>query len=74
MAGMRTLLSRPVLAVAPVLALVATNCQTGDSIAHEQAEVKGKESVLGALGTMASRLRGTLGESLASIEKFGTRR
>jgi eukaryotic-like serine/threonine-protein kinase len=53
-----------------VLALVATNCQTGESIAHEQAEVKGKESVLGTLGTMASRLRGTLGESLASIQRF----
>ncbi len=53
-----------------VLALVATNCQTGEAIAHEQAEVKGKESVLGTLGTMASRLRGTLGESLASIQRF----
>jgi DNA-binding winged helix-turn-helix (wHTH) protein/tetratricopeptide (TPR) repeat protein len=53
-----------------VLALAATNCQTGDSIAREQAEVSGKQSVLRTLGAMASRLRGTLGESLASIQRF----
>ena len=33
-------------------------------------KVEGKERVLGALGKMASRLRGTLGESLASIQRF----
>ena len=53
-----------------VLALAATNCQTGGTIASEQAEVQGRERVLGALGKMTSRLRGTLGESLASIQKF----
>jgi eukaryotic-like serine/threonine-protein kinase len=53
-----------------VLALEATNCQTGEAIAREQTEVEGKERVLGALGRMASRLRGTLGESLASIRRF----
>jgi eukaryotic-like serine/threonine-protein kinase len=53
-----------------VMALDATNCQTGESIAREQASVEGKERVLGALGTMASHLRRTLGESLASIERF----
>lgn len=53
-----------------VLGLTATNCQTGGAIASEQAEVQGKERVLGALGKMTSRLRGTLGESLASIKQF----
>src|SRR5262249_23281908 len=53
-----------------VLDLAATNCRSGEAIAHEQAEVQGKEKVLGALGTMASRLRATLGESLASIQRF----
>jgi DNA-binding winged helix-turn-helix (wHTH) protein/tetratricopeptide (TPR) repeat protein len=53
-----------------VLALDATNCQTGESIGREQASVESKERVLGALGSMASRLRRTLGESLASIQRF----
>jgi eukaryotic-like serine/threonine-protein kinase len=53
-----------------VLALEATNCQTGEAIAREQAEARGKEQVLAVLGRMASRLRGTLGESLASIQRF----
>jgi eukaryotic-like serine/threonine-protein kinase len=53
-----------------VMALDATNCQTGEAIAREQASVEGKERVLGTLGQMASRLRRTLGESLASIERF----
>jgi eukaryotic-like serine/threonine-protein kinase len=53
-----------------VLTLNATNCQTGDSIAQEQAEAPSKEKVLGALGNAASKLRGRLGESLGSIQKF----
>jgi DNA-binding winged helix-turn-helix (wHTH) protein/tetratricopeptide (TPR) repeat protein len=53
-----------------VLALSATNCQSGEAIAREQAEVQGKEQVLATLGRMTSRLRGTLGESLASIQRF----
>ena len=53
-----------------VLALEATNCQSGDGIAREQEQAEGKERVLGALGRMASRLRGRLGESLASIKRF----
>jgi DNA-binding winged helix-turn-helix (wHTH) protein/tetratricopeptide (TPR) repeat protein len=53
-----------------VLALDATNCQTGESIAREQAKVEDQEHVLGSLSVMASRLRRTLGESLASIQRF----
>jgi DNA-binding winged helix-turn-helix (wHTH) protein/tetratricopeptide (TPR) repeat protein len=53
-----------------VVALDATNCQTGEAISGDQTEVEGKERVLGTLGKMASRMRGTLGESLASIQRF----
>jgi len=53
-----------------VVAIDATNCQTGEAISRDQAEVKGKERVLGTLGRMASRMRRTLGESLASIQRF----
>ncbi len=53
-----------------VLAVDATNCRTGDSLAREQVEAEGKEQVLSALGKAASRIRGRLGESLGSIQKF----
>src|SRR5207253_6142676 len=50
--------------------LKAVNCQTGDVLAQEQVTATGKEKVLDALGGVASKLRGELGESLASTEKF----
>ncbi|HUR34989.1 MAG TPA: protein kinase [Vicinamibacterales bacterium] len=53
-----------------VLALEAVNADTGDVMAREQVEASSKEEVLGALGAAAARLRGKLGESLASIQKF----
>jgi tetratricopeptide (TPR) repeat protein/tRNA A-37 threonylcarbamoyl transferase component Bud32 len=53
-----------------VITLNAINCQTGDSLAQEQAEAGSKEQVLGALGSAATKLRGRLGESLASVQKF----
>jgi tetratricopeptide (TPR) repeat protein len=55
-----------------VLALEATNAQTGDTMAREQIEASSKEEVLTALGTVASRLRERLGESLATIKEFDT--
>jgi serine/threonine protein kinase/tetratricopeptide (TPR) repeat protein len=48
----------------------AVNCQTGDSLAREQVQADKKEQVLGAVGKAASNLRGKLGETLASIQKF----
>jgi serine/threonine protein kinase/tetratricopeptide (TPR) repeat protein len=48
----------------------AVNCLTGDSLAHEQVPADRKEQVLGAVGKAASSLRGKLGESLASVQKF----
>jgi eukaryotic-like serine/threonine-protein kinase len=53
-----------------VVALDAVNCATGDSLAREQVTAASKEEVLPAVGKAASRLRGKLGESLASIQKF----
>jgi eukaryotic-like serine/threonine-protein kinase len=53
-----------------VLGLKAMNCQSGDALAEEQVTVVSKEKVLDALGDAASRLRGELGESLASLQKF----
>jgi eukaryotic-like serine/threonine-protein kinase len=55
-----------------VVALDATNCATGDSLAREQITAATKEAVLPAVGKAASSLRGKLGESLASIQKFDT--
>ncbi|MBZ5721312.1 MAG: protein kinase [Acidobacteriia bacterium] len=53
-----------------VIGVDAVNCQTGDSLAREQVQVDKKEQVLGAVGKAASNLRGKLGESLASVQKF----
>ncbi len=52
------------------IALKAINCQSGDSLGAAEAEADSREKVLGALGQAATELRGKLGESLASIQKF----
>jgi DNA-binding winged helix-turn-helix (wHTH) protein/tetratricopeptide (TPR) repeat protein len=53
-----------------VLGLKAVNCQSGDTLAEEQVTAPRKEKVLEALGEAASKLRGELGESLATVQKF----
>lgn len=53
-----------------VLGLKAVNCRTGDTLAEAQSFAASKEKVLDALGMAASKLRGELGESLASVQKF----
>jgi DNA-binding winged helix-turn-helix (wHTH) protein/tetratricopeptide (TPR) repeat protein len=53
-----------------VLGLKAVNCQSGDTLAEEQVTAGTKEEVLDALGEAASKLRGELGESLPSVQKF----
>jgi serine/threonine protein kinase/tetratricopeptide (TPR) repeat protein len=55
-----------------VIAIDATNCATGDSLAREQVTASSKEAVLSAVGKAASSLRGKLGESLASVQKYDT--
>jgi DNA-binding winged helix-turn-helix (wHTH) protein/tetratricopeptide (TPR) repeat protein len=53
-----------------VLELKAVNCQSGDTLAQEQVTAAAKERVLDALGEAASKLRGELGESLATVQKY----
>ena len=53
-----------------VVGLKAINCQSGDLLAQEQVTAASKEKVLDALGEAASKLRGELGESLATVQKF----
>jgi serine/threonine protein kinase/tetratricopeptide (TPR) repeat protein len=53
-----------------VLGLKAVNCQSGDTLAQEQVTTAAKEKVLDALGETASQLRGQLGESLATVQRF----
>ena len=53
-----------------VLGLKAVNCESGDVLAEEQITAAAKEKVLDALGAATSRLRGELGESLATVQKL----
>jgi serine/threonine protein kinase len=53
-----------------VLELKAVNCQSEDLLAEDQVTAASKEKVLDALGEAASKLRGELGESLATVQKF----
>ncbi len=53
-----------------VLALKIVNCQSSDTLAQEQASAASKEKVLDTLGVTASKLRGELGESLATVQKL----
>src|SRR3984957_11915913 len=53
-----------------VVGLKAVNCQSGDPLAQEQVTAASKEKVLDALGAAASKLRGELGESLATVQKL----
>ena len=53
-----------------VITLEAINAATGDSLAQVQEQAASKEQVLNALGLGADKLRGNLGESMASVQKF----
>jgi eukaryotic-like serine/threonine-protein kinase len=53
-----------------VLGLKAVNCQSGDVLVEEQLTAAGKEKVLDTLGAATTKLRGALGESLATVHKF----
>jgi eukaryotic-like serine/threonine-protein kinase len=53
-----------------VLGLKAVTCQSGDMLAEEQVTAASKEKVLDTLGEAATKLRGELGESLATVQKF----
>jgi eukaryotic-like serine/threonine-protein kinase len=53
-----------------VIALQATNCQSGATLAREQVQADDKEHVLRAVETAATAMRAKLGESRSSIEKL----
>jgi eukaryotic-like serine/threonine-protein kinase len=53
-----------------VVGLKAVNCLNGETLAQEQVTAANKEKVLDALGEAAAKLRGELGESLATVKKF----
>jgi serine/threonine protein kinase/tetratricopeptide (TPR) repeat protein len=55
-----------------VIGLKAVNCTTGDVLAEAQEQAAGKEAVLKALDAAAVGMRGRLGESLSSVEKYAT--
>jgi serine/threonine protein kinase/tetratricopeptide (TPR) repeat protein len=53
-----------------VVGIDAVGCSSGDTLAKEQEEAATKQEVLKALGAAATTLRGKLGESLASVQRF----
>jgi len=53
-----------------VLGLNAVNCRSGDVMVREQITAPAKEKVIAALGDAASKLRGELGESLSTVQKY----
>ena len=55
-----------------VIGLKALNCNTGDVLAETQERAASKEAVLNALDKAAVSLRGKLGESLSSMQKYTT--
>ena len=55
-----------------VITVSALNAQNGDVLAREEVEAESKEKVLKSLDRAASSLRGKLGESIGSAQKFDT--
>jgi eukaryotic-like serine/threonine-protein kinase len=53
-----------------VIGLSAIECRSGDPIALEQEAAQSKEQVLNALDAATTKLRGKLGESLSTMERF----
>ena len=55
-----------------VIGLKAVTCTTGDLLAETQEQAGAKEAVLKALDAAAVTIRGKLGESLSSVQKYAT--
>ena len=53
-----------------VLTLEATNAASGDSLGRQQTQADRKENVLNALHSAATKLRGQLGESIGTVQKY----
>jgi len=54
------------------IGLKAVNCQSGDILGEQLVEAKRREDVLTKLHEAGTKMRGKLGESLASIQKYDT--
>jgi serine/threonine protein kinase/Flp pilus assembly protein TadD len=70
--GIRAMLSASIDSVGGqyAISLDAVNVSSGDSLARQQVQAERKEDVLNALHQAASKIRGQLGESLASVQKY----
>jgi eukaryotic-like serine/threonine-protein kinase len=55
-----------------VIGLKAVSCGTGDVLAEAQEQAPDKEAVLKALDRATVSMRGRLGESLSSVQKYAT--
>ena len=55
-----------------VIGVKAVNCRTGDTLTEVQERAIGKEQVLAAMDKAAAKLRGDLGESLSTVQKYDT--
>ncbi len=55
-----------------VITLEALNCGTGESLAREQVQAHSQDEVLNELGRATAKLRGGLGESVKSVQRFDT--
>ncbi|MGB7640779.1 MAG: protein kinase, partial [Terriglobales bacterium] len=53
-----------------VVTLEASNASSGDSLGRQQVQASRKEDVLNSLHSAATKLRGQLGESLATVQKY----
>jgi serine/threonine protein kinase/Tfp pilus assembly protein PilF len=53
-----------------VVGLKAVKCLDGEVLAQNQATAASKERVLDVLGVTAAKMRGDLGESLATVQKY----
>jgi serine/threonine protein kinase/tetratricopeptide (TPR) repeat protein len=53
-----------------LIGLKAVNCQTGDTLASTQAEAVDRDHVLKQLGEAGDELRGKVGESLISVQRY----
>jgi eukaryotic-like serine/threonine-protein kinase len=55
-----------------LLTIKAVSCVNGESLASAEAQARDKNRVLDALGNLAAEMRGKLGESLGTVQKFDT--
>ncbi|MGA3318107.1 MAG: protein kinase [Candidatus Korobacteraceae bacterium] len=53
-----------------LISLRAIDCQSGDTLASAKAEADSRDAVLRHLGDAGDELRGKLGESLASVQRY----